>query len=71
MTKSPKKKEKDSENILVSLRTELLYIQERQNKLTSFDPEVLAELSRHTDEEALATASHSFMEVIAITSQDL
>ncbi|KAG1962280.1 N-acetyllactosaminide beta-1,3-N-acetylglucosaminyltransferase [Pimephales promelas] len=44
---------------------------ERQNNLTSFDPEVLAKLSRHTDEVALATASHSFMEVIAITSQDL
>lgn len=38
------------------------------NKLTSFDPDVLAEFSRHTDQEALAAASHGFMQVIAITS---
>lgn len=70
MTKSPNK-QKNHENLLVSLRTESLYIHERSNNLTSFDPDVLAEFSRHTDEEALTAASHSFMEVIAITSKDL
>ncbi len=70
MTKSPNK-QKNHEKPFMSLRTESLYIHERSNTLTSFDPDVLTEFSRHTDKEALATASHSFMEVIAITSQDL